>query len=96
MNRPYAVAAVAATLTLAASLCHAQAPAPRDFAWRAPLEVPAGASLSRVSLPAQALVQLQSSDARDVRIFNAAGEAVGFALMAPSKPATVPGIATAL
>ena len=37
----------------------------------------------RTELPAEALMRLQSSDARDVRVFNATGEAVPFALMEP-------------
>ena len=75
--------AVAAALALCAGLCHADAPS--DFTWRAPLELPAATSMARVSLPAQALVQLQSSDARDIRVFNGTGEAVAFAIMAPAQ-----------
>lgn len=63
--------------------CLADAPKPQEFAWRAALELPAGTGGARVELPAQALMQLQSSDARDVRIFNAAGEPVAFAFAAP-------------
>ena len=80
--------AVAAALTLCAGLCHAEAPS--DFSWRAPLELPAATSMARVSLPAQALVQLQSSDARDIRVFNGTGEAVAFAIMAPPKTPPAP------
>ncbi len=80
--------AVAAALALWAGLCHAEAPS--DFTWRAPLELPAATSMARVSLPAQALVQLQSSDARDIRVFNGTGEAVAFAIMAPPKTPPAP------
>jgi hypothetical protein len=79
-----------AGLALCAGLSHAQSPAPREFAWRAPLEVPAGASLARTELPAQALLRLQSRDARDIRVVNAAGEAVAFALMEPVRAAPAP------
>jgi len=82
--------AATAGLMLCAGLCHAGAPVPSDFAWRAPLELPAGTSMARVSLPAQALVQLQSSDARDIRVFNGAGEAVAFAVMASPKTPPAP------
>ncbi len=61
----------------------AEAPAPSEFSWRATLAVPAGASVARVSLPAQALLRLQSREAHDIRVFNAEGEAVAFALVAP-------------
>jgi hypothetical protein len=54
-----------------------------DFAWRAPLELPANAGIARVELPAGALARLQSADARDVRVFNASGEAVPFSWIAP-------------
>lgn len=69
---------------VAASGWALDAPAPADFAWRATLTPPAGASVARVSLPPEALLQLQSSDARDVRVFNAEGEAVAFAFTAPA------------
>ena len=79
-----------AGLALCAGLCHADDPAPREFAWRAPLEVPAGASLARTELSAQALLRLQSRDARDLRVFNAAGEALPFALMEPVRATPAP------
>ncbi|HSV35719.1 MAG TPA: DUF3999 family protein [Ramlibacter sp.] len=74
--------AVASVLAGGAALCHAQVPAPSEFAWRAPLTLPAGTAMARVDLSAQALLQLQASDASDVRIFNAAGESVAFARIA--------------
>ena len=93
MNRPATrttVSLLAAALALCAGLSRAEAPAPGEFAWRAPLEVPAGVSLARTELPAQALLRLQSRDARDLRIFNAAGEAVAFALMEPVRAVPAP------
>lgn len=83
------LAAVGFGLALCAVPAQAQtdAPSPADFAWRASLEVPAAAGVARVALPAQALLQLQSADAGDIRIFNAAGESVAFArLGVPAAP----------
>ena len=51
-----------------------------DFLWSARLELPSGASVARVELPAEALTRLQSTDAVDIRVFNASGDAVGFAV----------------
>ena len=55
-----------------------------------PLEVPAGAAMAKAEVPAQALLRLQSSDARDLRVFNGGGEAVPFALMEPVRAAPAP------
>lgn len=85
-QRSFLSAAVAAVLLAAATLCAAQTVSRAEFGWWARLELPADASLARVSLPPEALLQLQSSDARDVRVFNAAGESVPFSLM-PAPPA---------
>ena len=46
--------------------------------------------MAKAEVPAQALLRLQSSDARDLRVFNAAGEAVPFALMEPVRAAPAP------
>jgi hypothetical protein len=77
-----------AALTLAAGACRAEGPAAGEFAVRAPLTLAAGTALARTEVPSPALLRLQSSDARDLRIFNASGEAVPFAFMQP------PGIVT--
>ncbi len=58
-----------------------------EFAWRATLNVPAGASVARVALPADALLRMQSSKAADVRVFNAAGDAVAYAVLVTVQPA---------
>ncbi len=87
MKQAFLVCLTMATALLAAP-CLADTVAREQFAWRAQLELPRDASLARVSLPADALLQLQSSDARDVRVFNAAGKAVPLARMpAPAAPA---------
>jgi hypothetical protein len=59
-----------------------------DFAWRAPLQLPPNTGLARVELPAAALARMQSADARDVRVFNAAGDAVPFAWITPPASST--------
>jgi len=66
----------------------ASPPALNDFAWRAPLQLPPDTGLARVELPAAALARMQSADARDVRVFNAAGEAVPFAWVTPPASGT--------
>jgi hypothetical protein len=87
---------IAATAIVAVIALHARAepPTPQEFAWRAGIDLPAGASLARVSLPAPALLRLQSADARDVRVFNAGGEAVAFAFMGTAAQTTVPPVHT--
>ena len=59
----------------------ADPPQASEFAWRGTLTVPNGASLARVDVPVQALLRMQSSTASDVRIYNAAGAVVPFALL---------------
>jgi hypothetical protein len=71
-------------LTLACAAQAADTPKPDGFMWRASLSLPAGASLARIALPPQALAVLQTTDAHDLRVFNAAGEAVAFSLAGES------------
>ncbi len=59
-------------------------PASSEFAWRGTLALPAGASLVRIDVPVQALLQLQSRESHDVRVFNATGAVVPFALLGRS------------
>ncbi len=59
----------------------ADTPQAKDFTWRAKLTLPEGASLARVDVPVQALLGMRSSAANDVRVFNAAGAVVPFALL---------------
>ncbi|MHB1122038.1 MAG: DUF3999 family protein [Ramlibacter sp.] len=84
MKRPRLVA-LGVLLACAGAAC-AESVRPGDFTWRAPLQAPAGAALVRAELPAQALLHGQTDDLRDLRVFNAAGEAVPFALLAPPAP----------
>lgn len=59
----------------------ADTPPPADFAWHATLTPPAGASLARIDVPVQALLGMRSGNANDVRVFNAAGAVVPFAML---------------
>lgn len=77
------LAALGMLVLACGGMASADAPRAGDFTWRAPLQVPAGAALVRAELPPQALLHLQSGDGRDLRVFNAAGEAVPFAFLAP-------------
>ena len=64
-----------------------EAPMSAEFAWHATLVLPAGASVARVILPPEAMLRLQSSNAQDVRVFNAEGDAVAFAFANPGSVA---------
>lgn len=77
-----ALAAALASLSVGAAA--SDVPPPDAFAWRGTLALPAGASLVRVDVPVQALMQLQSSSAHDLRVFNAAGAVVPYALLGRS------------
>lgn len=57
----------------------AAAVSPEDFAVRLPVEAPAQASLLRIVLPEEVYLATRGSDLGDLRIFNAAGEAVPMA-----------------
>ena len=57
---------------------------PGDFGYGQSFNAPAGAPFVRAVLPDQAFTQTAWPDLRDVRVFNASGEAVPFARMAPS------------
>lgn len=84
MNTLPHLAAVLLLGTLSAATAASDAPTPSEFAWRASLSVPAGANAARITLPAEAMVRLQSRDARDIRVFNADGEAVAFSVVTPT------------
>ena len=59
----------------------AEAPAESEFAWLGTLTLPAQASLVRVEVPVAALLRMQSSAGHDLRVFNAAGAVVPFAVL---------------
>ena len=71
---------VASSATFSTALCAADANSPKAYALRLPITLAPDAPLQRLQLPAQALVQLQSSGYSDVRIFNAQGQSVPMAL----------------
>jgi hypothetical protein len=56
---------------------------PQAYALRLPLTLAPGASLQRLALPAQVLINLQASGYSDIRIFNAQGQPVAMALVRP-------------
>ncbi|WP_448683337.1 DUF3999 domain-containing protein [Pseudomonas nicosulfuronedens] len=56
------------------------APTPADFAHRVPLEVSGSGPWYRVQLPIEVLFAARHGDLRDVRIFNAEGEALPYSL----------------
>ena len=65
-------------LTLAACLASPAllaAPGPQDFAYSAPIHAAPDAAWVRMELPPQAQAQLQTTDGRDVQVFNAQGTA---------------------
>ena len=77
-------------LLLALAAAHAaSADTPASYAARWPLQLPADASVVRLPLPAEVLAQVQTSDLRDLRVFNAAGQSVPLALdrLAPAAAA---------
>ncbi len=59
-----------------------------EFAWRAPLALPAGASAAQIRLPADAMLQLRSPTLQDIRVFNADGEAVAMSRLATAAATT--------
>ena len=79
-------------LSVAAIVCAAQAgPARADdagatFRWRAPIEVLRAAPFMHLDLPASAYAHSLQPDLRDLRIVDALGERVPFALRMPRTP----------
>jgi len=80
---------VAAAWLLAASASAAATDAPGDYAWRWPLAASV-APLQRVVLPPAIYDGAAHPDLRDLRVFNAAGEIVPYAFVAPAVPAAAP------
>lgn len=75
-------------LLLAGAAAHAaEELAPSSFAWRATLDTAGHGGLVRVPVPADALARLQGRDGSDLRVFDAQGRAVPFALSTPAAPA---------
>lgn len=76
--KPNALVHIAAAWLLSAAAF--AAPAPADFANRVPLEVSGDGPWYRLSLPIEVLFAAHHGDLRDVRVFNAAGEALPYSL----------------
>ncbi|MCI4429917.1 MAG: DUF3999 domain-containing protein [Burkholderiales bacterium] len=74
-----------ASICLAASAFATAAADADDAAYRfsAPIEVQRGAPFIRIALPASAYAHTEQADLRDLRVLDAAGERVPFALLAP-------------
>jgi len=76
------VASLLAGVLVMAGAAHAAAtPLVSEFAWRGAVSPAEGSSLVRVSLPVDALTRLQTHGAQDVRVLNAAGEVVPYAVL---------------
>jgi len=67
-------------LAFAATVHAAPTDAPENYAARWALQLPADASLVRLPLPAEVLTQAETTDLRDLRVFNAAGQPAPLAL----------------
>jgi len=59
----------------------ALAQAPTEFTHRAEVRPPAGTSIARVALPSATLSSLRGPDAGDLRVFNAAGQLLPYAVI---------------
>lgn len=78
----------------ATSLPLAAAQTAQDFSARATATVPAGTTIARVALPAATIAALRTPDGSDLRIFNAAGQLLPYALInAATQPQTRPDAA---
>ena len=66
----------------------------QDFSARATATVPAGTTIARVALPAATIAALRTPDGGDLRVFNAAGQLLPYALInAATQPQTRPDTA---
>ncbi len=83
-------------LVVAFTALAVRAPAPaqlKDFAWALPVTVPEGGPLYAVDLPLAVLEGVQRRDLGDLRVFNAAGREVPFALWRPEPEPPAPATA---
>ena len=65
----------------AGSLSIATAQTAQDFAARANVTVPAGTTIARVALPAATIAALRTPEGGDLRVFNATGQLLPYALI---------------
>jgi hypothetical protein len=86
------------TCALSAAACYAAAAdlSPTDFAYGMPILTPAAAAAYRVTLPVGVYQHAVRTDLADVRVFNAKGEVVPYALSRPSAGTVGRGPGTAL
>lgn len=71
-------------------LAWATAPQPADFAWRAPIEAAPASGLARLAVPGEALARSRTPGLADLRVFNASGEPVAFAIRRPAAKSPEP------
>lgn len=90
-----AILALAALLAALSGSAAGPEPQADDFRWRATLDTGGRQGLLRAELPGEALERLQARDAADVRVFDARGEPVAFALRRPPAPAAAARAPTA-
>ncbi|MCC6196743.1 MAG: DUF3999 domain-containing protein [Burkholderiales bacterium] len=76
-----------AVLAVALVAVTAHAEEPSDYAFGVPVAAAAGATYLRVALPPAVYEGVVSRDLADLRVFNAAGEVVPFALVPQASPA---------
>lgn len=74
-------------MLLVSTTLQAQALRPTDFSWRATLDTAGHLGLMRLALPAEALAQVQTRSAADLRVFDADGQPVAFSLTTPATAA---------
>ncbi len=84
-----------APLLLLSTALHAQALRPADFSWRATLDTAGHHGLMRLAIPAEALAQMQTRNAADLRVFDVDGQPVAFSLATPATAADPPRRRTA-
>ena len=84
-------------LLLASSSAHAAEAKPQDFAYGMPVLATELATAYRVSLPLEVYRNSARTDLGDVRVFNAGGEQVAYAILRRTEPAVPPaGVALPL
>ncbi|NHQ94068.1 DUF3999 family protein [Janthinobacterium lividum] len=72
-------------LVAGAALAAAPAPPdrPQDYAWSMPIQSPAGAGIVQLSLPREVYLHASSASLADVRLFDADGKRLAYAIGAP-------------
>ncbi len=84
LSKPWLAGTLLALCGVGSLAWAADTPTPAEFAWRGQLVLPPGASLVRAALPVEALLRMQSAAGHDVRVFNADGAVVPYALLRPT------------